>query len=94
MDFAIKQVDIDSFKFLLDNFIKLQNAHYSCYMLDGWLLDAMRLDIDLKSLFESKLCTHNLSETPRAIDFCEQFEEFHSDDSTITAMFPSTTTEL
>ena len=53
----MEAVDLDSFKFLLEQLIELQNTHLSTFLLDSWILEAMRREIDLKPLFESKLCT-------------------------------------
>jgi hypothetical protein len=60
LDYALQQVDLDSFKFLLQQLILYQQGHHCTYLLDGFLLDAMRLEIDLKPLFESKMCTQSL----------------------------------
>ena len=55
--YALNNFDLESFKFLLQQLVEYQNTHFSSYLLDNWLLKALNLDIDLKPLFESKLCT-------------------------------------
>ena len=54
----------------------------------------MRLDVDLKPLFESRLCTQNLSDANNAIEDIKQFQEFHPDDSTLTVKYTGTMADL
>ena len=63
-------------------------------MVDEWLLQAIRLDVDLKPLFESRLCTQNLCDTDNAIEDIKQFQEFHPDDSTLTVKYTGSMADL
>lgn len=59
-NYAIELGDTESLKFLVQKLVEYQNSFFSAYLIDGWLLKAMKMDIDLNILFESKLCTCNL----------------------------------
>ena len=57
LDLALEDSDFDSFQFLLAQAINIQQGFESAYLVDSWLLKAIKLELDLKLLFESKLCT-------------------------------------
>ena len=61
LDLAMKSFDFESFDYLLQQTIALQDGWESSHLVDSWLLKAMRLELDIKPLFESKLCSQRIS---------------------------------
>ena len=78
LDLALDYSDFDSFQFLLAQTINIQQGFESAYLVDSWLVQAIRLELDLKLLFESKLCTQKLDREMFARKSRDQFPERHS----------------
>jgi hypothetical protein len=92
LTYAIEKVDLESFKFLLQQLIEHQSNHQNSYILDEWVTLAINRDIDLQPLFESKLCTQNL--TDGTIKNVGNFPEFHKDPRQVTEKFTGNMTDL
>ena len=81
LDLALEDSDFDSFQFILAQAINIQQGFESAYLVDSWLLKAIKLELDLKLLFESKLCTQKLDK--EMFVHKEQFPEKHADKSEV-----------
>ena len=57
LDLALDNYDLQKFNLLLSQLIIVQDCFESSYLIDSILVKAMKKDLDLKGLFESKICT-------------------------------------
>ena len=85
LDIAIEAFDFESFNFLLYQMIHLQNGFESSHLVDSWLIHAIQLGLDIKRLFESKICTTSINRD--SIHYIEQYPDFHFNQKSVTLRY-------
>ena len=65
--------------------IDLQDGFESSHLVESWLLNAIKLGLDIKCLFESKICTSSVNRD--TLNYIEQYPDFHSDTKTMTVRY-------
>ena len=93
LDIAIDNFDFESFKILLKGLIQLQNCYESSHLVGNWIIEAVRNELDLRELFDSKLCTQLITDE-NAFTHAYQFPTFHSDEGRKTVRFKAPYTHL
>ena len=65
--------------------IHLQDGFESSHLVDSWLLHSIQLGLDIKRLFESKICTSPINRD--SIHYIEQYPDFHSEQISVTLRY-------
>ena len=89
---AIDNFDFESFEYLLSQMIQLQNGFESAHLVDSWLHDALRLGLNIKPLFESRIMTQRIDR--ENFQNAEEFYDFHSNPATMTQKYDKGITEF
>ena len=72
--------------------INIQDGFESSHLVDNVLVEAVKRNLELKCLFDSKICTQAV--TRENFKNFDQFPEFHENDKTVAGVFPGSWFEL
>lgn len=92
LDVSLRESDHTSFNLLLEELVKRQSTINCAHLVDSWLLKAIPINVDLRSLFRSKLVSCKL--TSGSFRFSEQFISKHQDEHEIVNHFTGSIIEL
>ena len=57
LDYALANYDLQTFQVLIVEMINIQDCFESSYLVDSVIVEATRRNLDLRNLFESKICS-------------------------------------
>ena len=92
LDLALENFDLQKFNLLLGKLITIQECFESSYIIDSVIVKAMQQNLDLKGLFQSKICTQIVNRDH--FKHFEKFPEFHENSKTVSGLFRGTWAEL